>query len=640
MNEQVEEKNEYGWGEQVVKSFIKSLNSRDDPAAIVQRYFDDNVTFIDTSFYNPIHGKDSLTKHFYLHAGSSALSTFPARTIGNSPRDVSIVIDDIVSSSASSLSYSSSYPLLEKDAAKDIVKVCVLYHLEATATITTTSHATAGETTPGSQGSEDRYTIHDTRAITFYHLENEKIVRVFDVTEPPSPKPGDSGLRLLRSVAKIMEAATKNRHNGSGDDCDDGAENGSIVEQYFAAWNRRDISEASQLFATDCIMNDMQYETAFYGREELTNHLLRVKDCLPTTFNFRVDDIVSTSNKAGALWHVENNESSLAFTRGCSFYTFDEQVEGGSIRTKVIQTGVEIPEKAPPKMGFIRTLVVKFKDEPTRALPATLWVAYMYILFFSDGILPGANVLALEQRTWEEVRDLSLNFFFVAPMLKLSFSPIVHPVLEGVFNFLLSWAAMFAGFLSDERKEKPNLLPFGAMLLGMQFLTSGFLLPYLFTRTPEITTRGRASVKPVVYQEDIDGSLQRKIAEWRPLGIVLGGVGALSIVWALFARDDFGRFDERYSSFLDLLSIDRVGSSFIVDLVIFALFQSWFVDDDLERRGVERAQVEVESGNSSGVREFEILRNVAKYIPFFGLAVYLSLRPSLPTRHEGKQSIE
>jgi hypothetical protein len=213
-------------------------------------------------------------------------------------------------------------------------------------------------------------------------------------------------------------------------------------------------------------------------------------------------------------------------------------------------------------------------------------------------------------------------------MLKLSFSPIVHPVLEGVFNFLLSWAAMFAGFLSDERKEKPNLLPFGAMLLGMQFLTSGFLLPYLFTRTPEITARSSASVKPVVYQEDIDGSLQRQIAEWRPLGIVLGGVGASSILWALFARDDFGRFDERYSSFLDLLSIDRVGSSFIVDLVIFALFQSWFVDDDLERRGVERAQVKVEN---------EILRNVAKYIPFFGLAVYLSLRPSLPIRKEGKQ---
>jgi Trk-type K+ transport system membrane component len=187
---------------------------------------------------------------------------------------------------------------------------------------------------------------------------------------------------------------------------------------------------------------------------------------------------------------------------------------------------------------------------------------------------------------------------------------------------------MFAGFLSDERKDKPNLLPFGFMLVGMQFLTSGFLLPYLFTRTSE----SNSMEETVVYQEDIDGALQQKIAEWRPLGSFLGGVGALSIAWALFSRyDEFGGFDERYKSFIDLLSIDRVGSSFIVDLVIFALFQSWFVDDDMMRRGIVSAQVREESG-TVGAGEWEILRNVAKYIPFFGLAVYLSLRPSLPSR--------
>ena len=95
----------------------------------------------------------------------------------------------------------------------------------------------------------------------------------------------------------------------------------------------------------------------------------------------------------------------------------------------------------------------------------------MYTLFISEGILPGVNALALEQRTWEEVRDLSLNFFLVAPLLKLPFSPVVHPMLEGVFNLLLSWAAMFAGFLSDERRDKPNLLPFGPILVGMQFFS-------------------------------------------------------------------------------------------------------------------------------------------------------------------------
>ncbi|KAL7442675.1 hypothetical protein ACHAXH_009855 [Discostella pseudostelligera] len=648
-DEKGDENNE--WGEQLIQSYIASINSREEPNTIVQRYFHYNVTFIDTSFYNPIIGKEALTKHLYLHAGSSALSTFPTCTTKReSTRDVSIVIDDIVLSSESSSSDSSFFPFSEKEIGNSEAKeadvrtskVCVLYHLEATTTTTTSSAATE-ETTINSDGSEETYTIPDTCAITFYHLQNGKIVRVFDVTEPPSPKPEDGGLRLLKAAANVMKLSTTLDNGISGDgtgeeDEDQMKKNDaprSIIEQYFTAWNRRNIADASLLFATDCIMKDMQYDTAFFGREDLTKHLLRVKDCLPSSFNFVVDDIVSTSNKAGALWHVENNGSPLAFTRGCSFYTFDEQ-KGDGISTKVIQTGFEIPEKAPPKMGYIRTLVGKFENEPIRVLPAILWVAYMYILFFSDGILPGANVLALEQRTWEEVRDLSLNFFLVAPMLKLSFSPVCHPMLEGVFNFLLSWAAMFAGFLSDERKNKPNLLPFGFMLVGMQFLTSGFLLPYLFTRTSE----SNSMEETMVYQEDIDGALQQKVAEWRPLGSFLGGVGALSIVWALFARyDDFGGFDERYKSFIDLLSIDRVGSSFIVDLVIFALFQSWFVDDDMIRRGIAGTQVKEENGISvgGGGGEWEILRNVAKYIPFFGLVVYLSLRPPLPSRSEEKE---
>ena len=282
----------------------------------------------------------------------------------------------------------------------------------------------------------------------------------------------------------------------------------------------------------------------------------------------------------------------------------------------MIQSDFEIPEKAPPKQGYLKTLASKFEADPIRYIPAAIWVAYMYILFISDGILPGVNALALEQRTWEEVRDLSLNFFLVAPFLKLPFSPVVHPMLEGVFNLLLAWAAMFAGFLSDERKDRPNLLPFGPMVVGMQALASAFLLPYLFTRTTETSSSSQ-----VVYQEDIDGALQAEVAEWRPLGGLLGGVGTAAIVWGLVARSEFGEFSERYSSFGDLLSIDRVGSSFLVDLAIFAAFQGWFVDDDLRRRGVDLEE--------DGIGDLAILRNVAKYVPFFGMAAYFTLRPPL-----------
>ncbi|KAL9178340.1 hypothetical protein ACHAXT_001768 [Thalassiosira profunda] len=541
--------------EAAVTSFLAAINARADPSELMQ-FFAEDITYVDTSYYNPIEGTEALARHFRLHAGSAALSTFGSDSSNN------IVIDDIVATSEGEES-----------------RVCVMYHLATT-------------------GGED---IKDSTAISFYNVKNGKIERVFDVTEPSSPKPGDGGLKLLKAVSKLIGDDTI-VVSGSEGATNDGSN--SAVERYFEAWNRRDMECAASLFTDDCRMRDLQYDDAFKGREEFEKHLLRVSDCLPSSFSFVVDDIAVTSQKAGVLWHVENDGDPLAFTRGCSFYTIDE-------RKQLISAGFEIPEKAPPKLGYWNTVSSKFAQNPVRLVPLAIWVAYMYILFISDGILPGANALQLEQRTWAEVRDLSLNFFLVAPALQLPFSPVVHPMLEGVFNLLLAWAAMFAGFLSDEREDKPNLLPFGPMLVGMQFLTSGFLLPYLFMRTEETSSKA--------YVEDITGDVQRLVAEWRPLGLLLGGVGSTSIFWGLFARPDFGAFSQRYASFIDLLSIDRVGSSFIVDLVIFAIFQSWFVDDDLQRRGIESS-------------ELETLRNVAKFVPFFGLAAYLTLRPPLPSR--------
>ena len=97
--------------------------------------------------------------------------------------------------------------------------------------------------------------------------------------------------------------------------------------------------------------------------------------------------------------------------------------------------------------------------------------------------------------------------------------------------------------------------------------------------------------------------------------------------WGLYTRPEFENFGHRYTSFLELLSIDRVGSSFIVDLVIFATFQSWLVDDDLRRQGVTP---EV---------ELTFLRYAAKFVPFFGLVAYSLLRPELPTQEAGGKQL-
>ena len=116
------------------------------------------------------------------------------------------------------------------------------------------------------------------------------------MTEPASTKPGDSGLNLLETVSKLIGDENIVVKGNNGGVIDNSI---SIVEQYFDAWNRRDMQDAKSPFAKDCVMRDLQYDDAFHGRAEFEKHLLRVKDCLPNTFAFVVNDIVATSNKVG-----------------------------------------------------------------------------------------------------------------------------------------------------------------------------------------------------------------------------------------------------------------------------------------------------------------------------------------------------
>jgi SnoaL-like domain len=393
----------------------------------------------------------------------------------------------------------------------------------------------------------------------------------------------------------------------------------NAAELYFQAWNRRNMTEAMQLFAANVTYDDTAFPTPFEGKEKLRQHLELCASIFPPQLTFEVDDVIVAPNRGGngrstivALWHTANNDKPLPYTRGCSLYEISD-TDG------LIVSGLDFVEPSGPiKPGDARLPVSVLRNlldrEPVRWIPVAMWAKYMYVVFFSDGILPGANALALEERTWKEVLDLSLNFFLVAPILHLPFSPVVHPMLEAVFNLLLSWAALFAGFLSDDRRDKPNVIPFLPTVVGMQLLTSAFLLPYLATRSPEAPTMTVATVR-----RDQTSQATQWIGESRWWGPLLGGVGLGSVLWAFVGRtEEFGSdLIERWSSFVSLLSIDRVGSSFLVDLAIFAAFQGWLVDDDLKRRGLDPSADSPWFGN------------LAKFVPFFGLAAYLALRPPL-----------
>lgn len=442
-------------------------------------------------------------------------------------------------------------------------------------------------------------------ALVFEIDENSKVREILRIQETAN-KNGKAKLNLLSYATQVMTvigynpAANAPRKSSR----DYSPPSASLPEKYFAAWNRRDMKAALDVFDNDIEYDDTAFDP-FIGKAMLERHLNICADAFPSSFEFVIDRIIE-NKRIGSIateWHIENKGEPLPFTAGCSFY---------QSRRGTIVKGIDFIESSPPKAGNLNivaeTLKSNLRDDSTRFIPLLVWVTYMYVVFLSDGILPGANALELEVRTWEEVRDLSLNFFLVSPLLNLPFSPSVHPMLEGVFNLLLSWAAMFAGFLSDERRDKANAFGIIPCVAGMQLLTSAFLLPYLVLRSNEKRT-------DVAFEEL---SATARLLEGRALGPAMGAVGSGAVVWAFTGRPEFGDLSTRLASFVQLLSIDRVGSSFLVDLAIFALFQSYFVDDDLKRRGV-------------GQDENEALRKIGKYVPFLGLAAYLALRPSFPS---------
>lgn len=390
----------------------------------------------------------------------------------------------------------------------------------------------------------------------------------------------------------------------------------SRVRQYFDAWNTRDMDAAVACFSENCSYDDTQYPSAFQGRDALQRHLFRVARCLPTSFRFVVDDIADGGRKVGVRWHVESEGRPLPFTRGASFYMIDDD--------GLIASGFDVPEPAPLKQGDfgleVLSLATKLIEEPIRVLPLACLVFYCYQLFLAEQqLLPGPNALRLDPATWLEVRDLSLNFWFIGPFFFPTAFPIVHPVLEGLFNIVLAWSALFAGFLADGRS--PRNTGFARSVAGMQFLTNAFYLSYLVTRPSEndnaILPAARDTLSPL-----------ERLAESRLLPLLFTCVAIASLAWSLYARPD--AFPDRFSSFQDIIRNDRLSASFIVDLVLYSLFQAWLVPDDLKRRGVGIDSTLASTSNDS------LERTGQKYlalstIPFFGLAAYLLVRPPLPT---------
>lgn len=394
----------------------------------------------------------------------------------------------------------------------------------------------------------------------------------------------------------------------------------AVVKKYFELWNERRMSEAVELFSPDCVYEDTLYPGAFEGRDNLRKHLFKVADALPDSFAFVVDVISDGGDgNVGVQWHVESEGKQLPFTRGSSMYKVDA-------RSGQITYGFDVPEPTVKSGSFslaILTVAGKLIDSPKRALPLAAWAFYCWFVFLST-VAPGPNALSLDPATWQEVRDLSLNFWLIMPIGFPDASPVLHPGLEGLFNFLLSWAALFSGFIVDGKREsigdyqlqeqqdgedggKGPKNAFVPYVLGMQLLTNAIYLPYLVLRKPWFPNESGSSSVALTGAE--------RFGESRVAPLAFMGVGLLSLGWAALGRPEFGDLATRWASFVDIVGTDRLTFSFVIDCLYFWAFQGWLMDDDLQRRP------QPQSGGPNLA--------VAKAVPFFGLVYYLLARPRL-----------
>ncbi|XP_078433395.1 uncharacterized protein LOC144704743 [Wolffia australiana] len=243
---------------------------------------------------------------------------------------------------------------------------------------------------------------------------------------------------------------------------------------------------------------------------------------------------------------------------------------------------------------------------------ASLWIAEAaYILWlFLLPYAPGDPVWAISPATVSELIGLSLNFFFVLPIMNLAGinvleSPVIHPMAEGLFNFVLGWTLMFAPLLfTDNRKDRFK----GSLdiLWGLQmFLTNTFLIPYMAIRLNQ--ARGVDSPKEPYLAVS---ALTRAAGTVAAVGGVVCG---LSLWWAVAGRPDagFGGLIERVDFFWRYVGSERLAYAFLWDILLYSIFQPWLIGDNLENIRDESAG----------------LVKILRYVPVLGLIGYLvSLR--------------
>lgn len=218
-------------------------------------------------------------------------------------------------------------------------------------------------------------------------------------------------------------------------------------------------------------------------------------------------------------------------------------------------------------------MVVEGDDGMRRLLQILLWGAegiYIFWLFLLP-YAPGDPVWAISSYTVNSLIGLSLNFFFILPLMN-----------------------------SDYKRDRYK----GSLdvLWGFQmFLTNTFLIPYMAIRLND---------EDAEYIPRKPSRLGSVMIHGAPIvGLIGGAVCLISALWAFFGRQDsnFGSIADRLEFLVSYLGSERLAYAFIWDICLYIIFQPWLIGDNLQN--VQKSKV-------SFVRYL-------RFVPVIGLIAYL-----------------
>ncbi|KAK9114889.1 hypothetical protein Syun_021686 [Stephania yunnanensis] len=168
-----------------------------------------------------------------------------------------------------------------------------------------------------------------------------------------------------------------------------------------------------------------------------------------------------------------------------------------------------------------------------------VYVLWLFILPFA----PGDPVWAISSETTKSLVGLSLNFFFILPLLNYGQltvqkllvvginvleAPVLHPMSEGLFNFVIAWTVLFAPLLFTDCKRNRYKGSLDVLWGLMMFLTNTFLIPYMAIRLNEMNSESTPTEKSKLGVVMTNGA--------SAVGLIGGSVCLLSILWASLCR--------------------------------------------------------------------------------------------------------